>query len=112
VFLVGIVYSYSIGPYVHYVTFQWLCLIVPAIFIFTFIFLPDTAHYLVLKGNRSKAIESLEYFRQQKGDKIMEELEEIEVSVQAMRHQGGFFDVFKGANLKGEVYSQCRLNVY
>jgi Sugar (and other) transporter len=38
----GILYVYCIGPYVSFLTFQYLCLVVPIVFIVTFYFMPDS----------------------------------------------------------------------
>lgn len=105
---VGILYAYCIGPYVSYVMFQWLCLVIPVIFVVTFAFIPDSPHYYVSKGLRHKAIKSLKFLRHKSSDDVSEELEEIETSVaQSLSHRATIFDVFRGrANLTGKLNFQ------
>lgn len=88
--------------------FQWLCLVIPVIFVVTFAFIPDSPHYYVSKGLRHKAIKSLKFLRHKSSDDVSEELEEIETSVaQSLSHRATIFDVFRGrANLTGKLNFQ------
>lgn len=101
---VGILYAYTIGPFVSYIMFQYLCLLIPVIFIVTFILMPDTPHYYLSKGSRQRAINSLRYLRGKSAEGVAEELDEIQASVlESMSHRAVFTDVFKGrANLIGK----------
>lgn len=104
-FSVGILYAYCIGPYVSYILFQWLCLVVPLLFIATFTFMPDTPHFYILRGNRVKAMNSLKYFRGADDSDVEEEMNEIEHSViESMDSKAGIIELFKErANFIGNV---------
>lgn len=100
--LVGILYTYCVGPYVNYLLFQWLCLSIPVIFIAIFSFFPDTPYFYVSKGKREKAIEALMFLRQADEDEVLEELEEIEASLARSSEKTAHLrDIFIGPNLKG-----------
>lgn len=75
------------------------------IFILIFPFIPDTPHYFVTRGDRHRAIQSLEFLRQKDSDEVGEELDEIETSVaESMSHRARIIDVFRGrANLIGKI---------
>lgn len=75
------------------------------IFILIFPLIPDTPHYFITKGDRLRAIKSLEFLRQKDSNGVSEELEEIEISVaESMSHRARIFDVFRGrANLIGNI---------
>ncbi|XP_055551792.1 facilitated trehalose transporter Tret1-2 homolog [Wyeomyia smithii] len=60
---VGILYVYCIGPYVGYYAFQWICCAVPIAFGICFVYMPETPHYLISKGQHEKALHSLMYLR-------------------------------------------------
>lgn len=98
---VGILYAYCIGPYVSYVMFNWLCLLIPLIFIATFMFMPETPHFYLSKGEREAASKSLQFLR---GASVEAELTEIENSVlETMQHKTNLVDLFKErANLSGK----------
>lgn len=104
IFSVGILYAYCIGPYVSYILFQVLCLIIPIVFIVLFAFMPDSPHYHISNGNRHQATKALKFLRGKNADGVKEELDEIQESVvEAMSHRAGVFEVFKGkANFLGE----------
>jgi SP family facilitated glucose transporter-like MFS transporter 8 len=59
----GILFVYLVGAYVSYL---WLCIasaIIPAIFLLTFVWMPDSPVYLASKGKAEEAERSLRWFR-------------------------------------------------
>jgi Sugar (and other) transporter len=111
-FIVGILYAYSIGPFVSYFTFQVFCLVIPVIFIAVFIFMPDSPHYHIIKKNHIKAKSALIYLRSYSHD-ITSELDQIENDVvESMTHPSGFLNVFKSrANLIGKCTLLIHLEI-
>lgn len=107
-FAVGILYAYCVGPFVSYIVFQCMCLIIPVIFIVVFAFMPDTPHYYLSKGLRHKAMKSLKFLREKNSEGVVAEIEEIQSSIiESMSHRRSVLDVFKGrANLIGKGNSQ------
>lgn len=110
-FIVGIVYAYSIGPYVSYLTFQYLCLVIPVIFVVAFAFIPDSPHYYMSQRNRQKANASLAYLRGKSSESVKQELDEIEASVkEVMSRRANVLDIFKGrANIIGKDFVNLAL---
>jgi len=97
----GILYVYVIGPYTSYIVYQYLCLIVPIIFVATFYFMPDSPHFYISKGRRADAIKSLKFLRGKTTEGIQEELDTIQASVEeSMKNKGSVADIF---NNKGNV---------
>lgn len=103
--VIGILYAYAIGPFVSYIVFQWICLVIPVLFIVIFPFIPDSPHYYITKCDRQAATKSLMFLRQTDANNVSEELEEIELTVvESMNNQASIFDVFRGrANRIGEI---------
>lgn len=59
----GILFVYLVGAYVSYL---WLCIasaFIPAIFLLTFVWMPDSPIYLASKGKAEEAETSLRWFR-------------------------------------------------
>lgn len=100
----GILYVYCIGPYVSFVAFQYLCLIIPVLFMTTFYFMPDSPHFYIAKGRKSDAIKSLKFLRGKTTEGVQEEFDMIQASVEeSMKNKGSVSDIFNNkGNVKGE----------
>ena len=105
--VVGILYVNCVGPYNTYVMTQWICLIVPVVFLVTFWFMPESPYYYIGKGNREAATKSLAFLRGKSQGAVKEEIEQIEASVeQAMQEKGRLVDLFiNSGNLKALIIS-------
>lgn len=99
----GVLYAYSIGPYVSYIVFQISCLLPPVAFLVFYFFIPDTPHFHLYKNDRAKAEIVLQYLRGTNCD-IKSELDQIEKDViLSKNHSNGILNVFKNrTNLKGD----------
>nr|CAD7433761.1 unnamed protein product [Timema monikensis] len=77
---VGIFYAFCVGSYLPYLWFHIACCAVPVLFMFTFVWMPESPVYLVLKDLPDEAEKALRWFRGA-GDhddpEIKEELESI-----------------------------------
>lgn len=60
----GILYAYSIGPYVSVRLMAWLAIIPAVIFVVTFIWLPESPYYLIGKNEQESVRKSLARLRQ------------------------------------------------
>lgn len=80
-------FSYCIGPYVSYIMFQFLCLIIPLVFIITFIFMPETPYFYLMKSHRIKAIKSLQFLRGSSAESILPEMRIIQESIETSMNQ-------------------------
>ncbi|XP_003436496.2 facilitated trehalose transporter Tret1 [Anopheles gambiae] len=101
----GILYVYSIGPYVSYHALQWACIVLPIAFDATFFFMPETPAYYISKGDKEKAVESLCFLRGKTVDGVQEELQEISTTVEeSLRNKGSVMDLFRNAgNVKALI---------
>lgn len=102
----GILYVYCIGPYVSFIAYQYLCLIIPILFIATFYFMPDSPHFYISKGRKADAIKSLMFLRGKTTEGIQQELDVIQASVvESMKNKGSVADIFNNAgNVKGKTF--------
>lgn len=100
----GILYVYCIGPYVSFVMFQYICLIIPIIFMTTFYFMPDSPAFYISKGRKSDAVKALKYLRGKSAEGVQEELDVITASVEeSMKNKGSVADIFNSkGNVKGD----------
>ncbi|KAJ6627324.1 Facilitated trehalose transporter Tret1 [Pseudolycoriella hygida] len=85
----GILYAYSIGPYVSVRLMAWLSIIPAGIFVATFIWLPESPYYLLVKNEREQARRSLTRLRQH--ENVDEELERMSVAVKKSQENKGTF---------------------
>ncbi|XP_055690879.1 facilitated trehalose transporter Tret1-like [Lutzomyia longipalpis] len=75
----GILYVYAFGPYVSITLLAWILLILPALFIATFIWLPESPYFLLLRNRQDAAEKSLKWFRQT--DDVSQEITQMNESV-------------------------------
>lgn len=103
--VIGILFVYCVGPFVKFVTYQCICLLIPIAFAATFFFMPETPHYFLQKGDEASAVKSLKFLRGKSTDGVQEELTIIRSSVEeSMTNKGTFRDVFADkANRKGKL---------
>ncbi|XP_064537764.1 facilitated trehalose transporter Tret1-like isoform X2 [Drosophila montana] len=62
-FVLGIVYAYIMGAFFDYRYLNYGCAILPAIFLLTFIWMPESPVYYLLKNRKNKALRSLRWLR-------------------------------------------------
>ncbi|XP_053683806.1 facilitated trehalose transporter Tret1 [Sabethes cyaneus] len=97
----GILYVYSVGPYVSYQALQWACMALPIIFAVAFFFMPETPTFYITKGRSEDAVASLRFLRGKSSDGVQDELKETTQSVEeAMNSKASVMDLFKS---KGNV---------
>lgn len=92
----GIIYAYSIGPFVSYATLQICCLAVPLVFIASFAFMPETPYYLA-KNNREEDLKkSLTFLRLTNEKEIEEEMNQIQKTVsEDATKNSSFLEIFR-----------------
>ncbi|XP_065088842.1 facilitated trehalose transporter Tret1-2 homolog, partial [Ochlerotatus camptorhynchus] len=112
---VGILYVYSIGPYVGYYAFQWICCAVPLLFLVVFGYMPETPHYFVSKGLYQQAAASLMYLRDASADEIQPDLLAIKKFLQRDEHiqsTNSLKSLFtQRSNLKALTISFCLISL-
>lgn len=75
----GFLYVYSIGPFVSYLWLCVLCGILTVVFFMTFIFMPESPYYLVLKDDLKGATNALTRLRGQTTAGVKKELNILQV---------------------------------
>lgn len=75
----GVLFDYCLGPYLTYRVYAFISLIIPFIFTITFLFMPESPYYLLMKGKRDEAERALSWLRG--GKAVNEDLKSIEESV-------------------------------
>uniref|UniRef100_A0A182NLK4 Facilitated trehalose transporter Tret1 n=1 Tax=Anopheles dirus TaxID=7168 RepID=A0A182NLK4_9DIPT len=68
----GILFEYAVGPYVSFETLAWVSMVGPALFLGTFVWMPESPHYLIGKGRMDEARRCLQWFR--RAEDVEEEL--------------------------------------
>ncbi|KAK4875749.1 hypothetical protein RN001_012171 [Aquatica leii] len=98
---IGILCSYSIGPYVSLKVFNILCSIVPTVFVpFFLIYIPDSPYFLVSANYDNEAEDALMKLRGKSRDGIQKELLEIKDSVeQSASSKMSITDIFRSKGL-------------
>lgn len=91
--LSGILYTYSIAPYVSIQAFGYFALIPIALFLATFLFNPESPYFLQSKNKPEKAFKSLAWFRET--EEVKDEFEVLQRLVKESQSEdrGNFFSV-------------------
>lgn len=59
----GILFEYSIGPYVTYDHYAYISASIPVIFLCTFIWMPESPYFLLMQNREEEALKSLAWLR-------------------------------------------------
>ena len=78
--MLGLLFTYSIGAYIHWRLLSIICACVPIICIICLYFLPRSPSFLLSQGAKNQARSSLQYYRGDKVD-VSKELLELEKSI-------------------------------
>ncbi|KAI5727072.1 hypothetical protein M8J76_013678 [Diaphorina citri] len=87
----GILFSLCVGPYIQYQTLNIILGVIPLVFFITFMFIPETPYFHIIKDNDQVAAKkSLEWFKG-KSQNITEELDEIVLTTnENMKNKSGY----------------------
>ncbi|XP_065077674.1 facilitated trehalose transporter Tret1-like [Ochlerotatus camptorhynchus] len=80
---------YGIGPHVAFRTLAWIGMIGPIVFVLSFMWMPESPHFLLSKGKFKEAESSLLWLR--RSSNVTKELEVMKVFVQRSNHESGSF---------------------
>ncbi|XP_057339495.1 uncharacterized protein LOC130676995 [Microplitis mediator] len=110
---IGLLWAYSIGPYVSYTTFWITCGALPIAFFVFFFTMPESPYYLAAKGRKEEVISVLARLRGKSEDAVRIEADEIEATVQeAYNKEATITDLFTvKANFKALVFT-CLLVIF
>lgn len=59
----GSLLACSVGPWVSYQTLAIVLLLIPVVFVATFVWFPESPYYLAMKGNEEEAMRVLRFFK-------------------------------------------------
>lgn len=77
----GLLFVYSIGPYVPYMWLSIGAAVIPVLFVASFFWMPESPYYLLAVPDKEAAKKSLEWLRGKSGDGVEDELQEMQVSI-------------------------------
>lgn len=99
----GTMFEFALGPYVSFRTMAILSGIIPIVFFFSYIWMPDSPYYLLMRGRDDEALKSLKWLRNSDGQSTSEdpkaycaenELKEMkEMILEEMKNKGKFTDL-------------------
>lgn len=100
VLTLGMLISYSLGPYVSIMVFNIICAIFPLIYVvLLFFFVPESPVYYMKKNRREDAQMALKTLRAANTEKeLMEELREMELEIETSA-EGSIKDLFRNKGL-------------
>nr|XP_003703808.1 PREDICTED: facilitated trehalose transporter Tret1-2 homolog [Megachile rotundata]XP_012141667.1 PREDICTED: facilitated trehalose transporter Tret1-2 homolog [Megachile rotundata]XP_012141668.1 PREDICTED: facilitated trehalose transporter Tret1-2 homolog [Megachile rotundata]XP_012141669.1 PREDICTED: facilitated trehalose transporter Tret1-2 homolog [Megachile rotundata] len=104
---IGLLYAYSIGPYVSYHVFWITCAILPIVFFVCFFWMPESPMYLLKVGHREEAIKALARLRGKSGASVQKEADEMQAAIdEAFKEEAKLSDLFTvKANTKALIYT-------
>ncbi|XP_055850402.1 facilitated trehalose transporter Tret1-like [Episyrphus balteatus] len=110
----GLVFVYSIGPYVDYMTLQWICLSIPIIqFFLTIFFIPESPYFFAMKNRTKNGIKSLRILRGQREKTTEALMNQIKKEVDtSMLNKGSIVDVFKNRGYRKGLLIGCGCLVF
>ncbi|KAF2887933.1 hypothetical protein ILUMI_18240 [Ignelater luminosus] len=101
--LFGMLLVNIIGSYLNIKTTALICSTVPVLLLVTFIWMPESPYYLIMKGNFDQARHSLTFFRKQ--DEVEGELKKLTIAVKEQnRNTGRYLDLFTVKSNRKAVY--------
>ncbi|XP_055850407.1 facilitated trehalose transporter Tret1-like [Episyrphus balteatus] len=109
----GIIYTFSIGPYVSYMTLQWCCLVIPVVFFIIFCFMPETPYYYATKGRKQDGIKAMKFIRGQSMEAAKIEMNMIQKWVdETMSNTGTIFDIFCNRGYRKALIISCGILIF
>ncbi|CAD6231436.1 GSCOCG00001406001-RA-CDS, partial [Cotesia congregata] len=108
----GLLWAYSIGPFISYTNYCIACAVLPIAFFISFYPMPESPYYLAAKSRKEDVIKVLIRLRGKKRAEVETEANEIEVMIEFLLliiKQATILDLFKvKANLKALI-ATCAL---
>ncbi|KAG7191064.1 hypothetical protein KM043_007106 [Ampulex compressa] len=104
----GELYAHAVGPFVSYACLSYACAVIPVLFFLTFVWMPESPYYLLMKNQPKRAMKSLKTLRPNVDeDDLKEEMDQLQKAiVRDMNEKGSFWDLFlTSGNRRGVVIS-------
>jgi sugar porter (SP) family MFS transporter len=92
----GELYAHAIGPFVSYQWLAYSCIIIPILFFITFIWMPESPYYLIIRNRRKDAENSLMKLRcHLSKDDLEEDMDQMQKTViRDLSDKGRIWDLF------------------
>ncbi|ENN70298.1 facilitated trehalose transporter Tret1 [Dendroctonus ponderosae] len=100
--VIGLLFSFVLGPYIPVTLFNAACIVVPSIFLVAFFFfIPESPSFLLSVGETDAAEQALMKLRNRSApSEVREELQAMLVEVnKSLDSKGSFMDIFKSKGL-------------
>ncbi|XP_053687017.1 facilitated trehalose transporter Tret1-like [Sabethes cyaneus] len=98
----GILFEYSVGPFVDFRMLAWISVIFPSAFFLLFMWMPESPYYLLAKNKYEPAEKSLRWFR--KRDEVHDELTMMKAAVErSKQNKGTFRELFTPGNRRSLI---------
>ncbi|KAL0104643.1 hypothetical protein PUN28_017406 [Cardiocondyla obscurior] len=92
----GELYAHAIGPFVSYQLLGYSCLLIPLIFFISFLWMPESPYYLLMKNQQRDALMSLKCLKRCVSTSQLEtDIEQMQkIVVRDLSDRGRFWDLF------------------
>nr|XP_023013453.1 facilitated trehalose transporter Tret1-like [Leptinotarsa decemlineata] len=112
--VLGILFSYALGPYISISSFNIVLLVPPALFIVLFFFfIPESPYYLIQNNENEAAEEALIKLRGKSKNAVQKEIEIVRIQAEAdQKNKASFFDIFKSKGLTKALFLSVSLVVW
>lgn len=92
----GELYAHAIGPFVSYDWLAYSCILLPVVFFLTFIWMPESPYYLLIRNRRVEAEKSLKTLKRHKcREDLIKDADQMEKTViMDLSSRGRLSDVF------------------
>ncbi|CAH1969198.1 unnamed protein product [Acanthoscelides obtectus] len=109
--VIGLLFSYALGPYLSIKLFNIILLAPPIAFMVVFfLFIPESPYYLIKAKNEGGAEDALAKLRGKSKDAVRKEIETIKALVaDAEANKATFFDIFKSKGLTMALFLSVSL---
>lgn len=98
--VIGLLFSFCLGPYLTVKNFNITCLIPPILFLILFYMLIPESPYYLIRNNETEAEKALMKLRNKSKEGVQDELKQIKISVDdALANTASFVDIFKSKGL-------------
>ncbi|KAL1117436.1 hypothetical protein AAG570_004762 [Ranatra chinensis] len=84
---IGIIFEYAIGPFLLYDQVIWASLSITIVFVLVFVWFPESAYYLAIRGREEEAATSLAWYKGRKD--IEDEMTELKREIEDSRVSKG-----------------------
>lgn len=105
----GLLFTYSIGPFVSVRLMAWLGLVPVLLFFVSFVWLPESPYHLLSSGRRSEAVQTVRQLRCTEHG-VSEEIAAMELTMARSQPQGTFAEMLRNRGYRRSVLTVIALS--